>query len=38
LTAAALILVVLPVLYEVVHRRTAKDAPAEAGQEPPAPY
>jgi len=26
------------VLYEVVHPRTAQDAPSDAGQEPPAPY
>ena len=38
LTAAALILVVLPVLYEVVHRRTTPEGPSEAEQEPPAPY
>jgi cobalt-zinc-cadmium resistance protein CzcA len=29
LTAAVLILVVLPVLYEVVHRRTASERPVE---------
>jgi len=38
LTAAVLILVVLPVLYEVVHRRTASTRTVERGQEPTVPY
>ncbi len=38
LTAAVLILVVLPVLYEVVHRRTASTRTVERSQEPTVPY
>jgi len=38
LTAAVLILVVLPVLYEVVHRRTASTRTVEAEQEPVVPH
>ena len=37
LTAAVLILVVLPVLYEVVHRRTAGDRSVEEEREQGAP-
>ena len=38
LTAAVLILVVLPVLYEVVHRRTASTQTVEAEQQPVVPH
>lgn len=37
LTAAVLILVVLPVLYEVVHRRTASRRPVDAERESTVP-